>query len=381
MERHKCKLCNRSFANGRALGGHMRSHMASLPIPSKTEEYPEMEQTQKYQFTSSASSASSSSSDEEEEYEKNLTYGLRENLRKSFKFSDPKFSFGAGVETTGSVSVVLQDRESETESSKNNPTRTRSQRTQSQHQQPNSPHTQPQFHRIEEKKINFCKSDSFLDHEPISSISDATTEEDVAFCLIMLSRDKWKREKGEEEEGEEEDETEQSIDESENSGKFMKTKVRGKYRCDLCNKVFKSYQALGGHRASHKKIKATTIATETETEYQKQINKKREANLIEKKIHECPVCFRVFPSGQALGGHKRSHVIVAASTSTTTLTPTFQVQNQTQNQNRVVENVTRFGTSKFGDNMIDLNLPAPIDDEDISQIEHSAVSDAEFIKT
>ncbi|KAJ4889757.1 C2H2-like zinc finger protein [Raphanus sativus] len=27
------------------------------------------------------------------------------------------------------------------------------------------------------------------------------------------------------------------------------------------------------------------------------------------KVHECPVCFRVFKSGQALGGHKRSHFI------------------------------------------------------------------------
>ncbi|KAK6918588.1 hypothetical protein RJ641_017010 [Dillenia turbinata] len=354
----------------------MRSHMASHPIPSKTEEYPETEQPQKYQFTSSASSASSSSSDEEEENEKNLTYGLRENPKKSFKFSDPEFSFGAGVDTTGSVSVVLQDRESETESSKNNPTRGRSKRARRQHQQPSPPQTQPQFHQIEEKKLNLCKSESFVDHEPMSSISNATTEEDVAFCLIMLSRDKWKREKGQEEE-----ETEQSIDESENSGKFVKTKARGKYKCDLCNKVFKSYQALGGHRASHKKIKLTTTATKTETVCQKQINEEREINLAEKKIHECPICFRVFSSGQALGGHKRSHVIVAASTSTTTLTPTFQVQNQNQNEDRVVENVTRFGTSKFGDHLIDLNLPAPIDDEDISQIELSAVSDPEFIKT
>ncbi|CAG7901841.1 unnamed protein product [Brassica rapa] len=27
------------------------------------------------------------------------------------------------------------------------------------------------------------------------------------------------------------------------------------------------------------------------------------------KAHECPICFRVFKSGQALGGHKRSHFI------------------------------------------------------------------------
>ncbi|KAI9086115.1 hypothetical protein K1719_031948 [Acacia pycnantha] len=29
---------------------------------------------------------------------------------------------------------------------------------------------------------------------------------------------------------------------------------RGKFECTTCNKIFDSYQALGGHRASHKKI-------------------------------------------------------------------------------------------------------------------------------
>ena len=36
-------------------------------------------------------------------------------------------------------------------------------------------------------------------------------------------------------------------------------------------------------------------------------------------------------------------------------------------------------TLKSGENLIDLNLPAPIEDDEISQIELSAVSDSEFI--
>ena len=27
------------------------------------------------------------------------------------------------------------------------------------------------------------------------------------------------------------------------------------------------------------------------------------------KGHECPICLKVFPCGQALGGHKRSHMV------------------------------------------------------------------------
>lgn len=30
-----CKICNRLFANGKAMGGHMRSHLVKLPIPPK----------------------------------------------------------------------------------------------------------------------------------------------------------------------------------------------------------------------------------------------------------------------------------------------------------------------------------------------------------
>ena len=31
--------------------------------------------------------------------------------------------------------------------------------------------------------------------------------------------------------------------------------------------------------------------------------------LKKRKDHECPICFKVFSSGQALGGHKRAHYI------------------------------------------------------------------------
>ncbi|VFR02204.1 unnamed protein product [Cuscuta campestris] len=31
-----CKLCGKQFASGKALGGHMRSHLAPLPVPPKT---------------------------------------------------------------------------------------------------------------------------------------------------------------------------------------------------------------------------------------------------------------------------------------------------------------------------------------------------------
>ncbi|KAG6415236.1 hypothetical protein SASPL_122642 [Salvia splendens] len=40
-------------------------------------------------------------------------------------------------------------------------------------------------------------------------------------------------------------------------------KMERKYRCDTCGRVFKSHEALGGHRASHNKFMMTIINTST----------------------------------------------------------------------------------------------------------------------
>lgn len=391
MEKHKCRLCFKNFSNGRALGGHMRSHMLNLPIPQRIQEEEEEREHrphhQQLSFeieTESASSPSSSTSpSEEDDEEKSLFYGLRENPKRSIRLVDPEFSFGvvdasaaAAAAASASASVVLQDRESETESSKN-PTRRRSKRTRKLEQQ----HRQ-ELDIIKKLKLNKSKNtieSSSWGHEPepVSSISDTTTEEDVAYCLMMLSRDKWKRKekqqqhhhdlimfRQQDDDEDEDEEAEKSMDETDESEEFKsfnnKNRSRGKYKCETCKKVFKSYQALGGHRASHKKIKFYTPVQETELDQENAGASINPASppLSVKKVHECPVCFRVFSSGQALGGHKRTHVTgLVASTSARSAS----------------------ASTKLGENLIDLNLPAPIDDDDISQIELSAVSDAEFV--
>ncbi|KAK8515748.1 hypothetical protein V6N13_139281 [Hibiscus sabdariffa] len=64
------------------------------------------------------------------------------------------------------------------------------------------------------------------------------------------------------------------------------------FACKTCDKRFSSFQALGGHRASHKKPRLT-----------------QDMPLSPKKptTHQCSICGLEFPIGQALGGHMRRH--------------------------------------------------------------------------
>ncbi|XP_047306719.1 zinc finger protein ZAT9-like [Impatiens glandulifera] len=99
------------------------------------------------------------------------------------------------------------------------------------------------------------------------------------------------------------------------------------FKCRGCNKNFNSHQALGGHRASHKKVKGCYASKEKEeeeistkgkfsstTNALSQWNKVcgRNKGKIKSNAHECSICHRVFSSGQALGGHKRCHWLTSS---------------------------------------------------------------------
>ncbi|CAL9090319.1 unnamed protein product [Musa textilis] len=96
---------------------------------------------------------------------------------------------------------------------------------------------------------------------------------------------------------------------------------RRRFECAACKKTFGSYQALGGHRASYKRTKNCPGSrtgggkNSTATEELVDRGEASESSLgwwRKSKEHECLICGKVFSSGQALGGHKRRHLVATS---------------------------------------------------------------------
>ncbi|MED6107389.1 hypothetical protein PIB30_013502 [Stylosanthes scabra] len=175
-----------------------------------------------------------------------------------------------------------------------------------------------------------------------------------------------------------------------NDNNKAKGVAKGLFECKACKKVFNSHQALGGHRASHKKVKGCFAArldnlddslaeddvitqeeffpTKSNSTFQfdhqspHHHTHNNSATLAssskrKSKVHECSICHRSFSSGQALGGHKRCHWITSNAPDTSTLARFQQFQEH-------LDQIPKFdGSSEpLVDLKLDLNLPAPTND-------------------
>ncbi|KAE8721905.1 Ankyrin repeat family protein isoform 1 [Hibiscus syriacus] len=143
------------------------------------------------------------------------------------------------------------------------------------------------------------------------------------------------------------------------------------HQCKTCNRCFPSFQALGGHRASHKKPKVNDHHQDNNNNNHKelifaedddyhhdelndmnttlslQITCKASVLCNKSRVHECSICRAEFSSGQALGGHMRRHRTLSNVPRTTNLS-TVGTTEQPTKPRCVLQ--------------LDLNLPAPEDD-------------------
>ncbi|XP_042504597.1 zinc finger protein ZAT5-like [Macadamia integrifolia] len=256
---------------------------------------------------------------------------------------------------------------------------------------------------IGEDDYNYIPSPTTSSTELFAGEESTEQEEDMANCLILLAqghgRENLKRieERGSGAGG-------GGAMERSSSRRFTEaaTTTTGKagfyvYECKTCNRCFPSFQALGGHRASHKKPKAMVGVGEKENnkkasasvlmalspdedEAQFSINSPRPFPLQQmtsramysnntnnkSKVHECSICGSEFSSGQALGGHMRRHRSAAATTTTNNSGTTMMTTVTRASFELPEEEETHKPRNVL---QLDLNLPAP-SDEDLHHHHH-----------
>ncbi|CAA2976607.1 zinc finger ZAT5-like [Olea europaea subsp. europaea] len=208
----------------------------------------------------------------------------------------------------------------------------------------------------------------YWNHHKSSSSADSTTteEEDTAKCLILLAQGHQFSSKKFDHDYDDDQDFKFNSKKYIEPGTFV-------YECKTCNRTFPSFQALGGHRASHKKLKNTTGFVLTDEDRDRDHFSFRQKNSLSsslslqltnptnnssssRKVHECSYCGAEFSSGQALGGHMRRHRGVPVSTNRTS---SLSSRSPASFDNQESDELSKKPRNCLS---LDLNLPAPEDD-------------------
>jgi len=172
-----------------------------------------------------------------------------------------------------------------------------------------------------------------------------TEEEYLALCLIMLAQSGNNNNTN----SSSRRQTQPSPSPSQSqSQKESSPPLKLSHRCTVCNKAFPSYQALGGHKASHRKSSSESTSVSAVANDSVAASAAAGGG----RMHECSICHKSFPTGQALGGHKRCH---------------YEGGNHHSNSNANANNSSAITSSSDGGAAsshtlrgFDLNLPAPL---------------------
>ncbi|XP_076899501.1 zinc finger protein ZAT5-like [Bidens hawaiensis] len=217
-----------------------------------------------------------------------------------------------------------------------------------------------------------------------SNIPTTAEDEDTANCLILLSKG---HNNNTNSNNNNISNTEEFSSYKFNSKRFIQTftdATNGRmgvyvYECKTCSRTFPSFQALGGHRASHKKPRINELDQSKPT-----CNDEDEASpappnhrvsspgnikrlsASSSKLHECSICGAEFNSGQALGGHMRRHravnTPVTETNTTLSLIPYGHLTSVVADDHDHDHNNNNNQKTRDIDGLcsdLDLNLPAP----------------------
>ncbi|OEL22823.1 Zinc finger protein 1 [Dichanthelium oligosanthes] len=142
------------------------------------------------------------------------------------------------------------------------------------------------------------------------------------------------------------------------------------FKCSVCGKSFSSYQALGGHKTSHRAklptppapavpvveapvpITAIPPPIEVREPATSSTAASSDGAAASSRVHRCTICHKEFPTGQALGGHKRKHYDggAASAAASTDLLATAAAAETSE--------VGSSGNGSSAARAFDLNLPA-----------------------
>ncbi|MCL7050802.1 hypothetical protein MKW94_027888 [Papaver nudicaule] len=408
--KHFCRICKKGFGCGRALGGHMRAH----GIGDENIILDDDEDT------------SNDTDDNQDQHHppSNKVYSLRTNPNR---FKNCRICENCGMEFSSWKAFLEHGKCSSSRADELN----------NHVISPQGSDDEDAVARTWSKGIRSRRAKAGFNANNMMNCP-STEEEDLANCLVLLSsarvdqpifiaeteescasasREENKRRKpnGFYMSGTDHYNShhqlllQSSYDHNNNNNKAKGISSKGLFECKACKKVFNSHQALGGHRASHKKVKGCFAAkNEMQQQYQNDdqsilmdedvitndeflVSPKSTTNINQSferesyggspspmtskrksKVHECSICHRVFSSGQALGGHKRCHWVTSNSPDNTSISISFHHQQQLKDRNQNFHdfhkrpsssssqfyNTKQIASEELQLSILDLNLPA-----------------------
>ncbi|TVT97771.1 hypothetical protein EJB05_56955, partial [Eragrostis curvula] len=105
-----------------------------------------------------------------------------------------------------------------------------------------------------------------------------------------------------------------------------RVQLDGAFQCRTCGRRFATFQALGGHRTSHKRPRVRADGLDL------LLGARPGKAAAAKDVHRGNTCGAVFPTGQELGGHMRRHRAAIFHVPALETTPTMTTSGSSEEE-------------------------------------------------